>query len=198
MEVKILALGSSITKGYGNNDISFVEMLNDYKDEEISFDVKKEAINGTTLANLNAKSYLSRLRNYSYDDLKKYDYVLIQLSTNDIFRIFRKHNKNPEKTTIGAIEVIFDYLRENFSGQIIFYTCFMKRNSRYENLINSLKTLQNLHIFQIFDFYNDNQMLNSDFKNIMSDNIHPNENGYKIMTKKMVEFFKIDQNQNKI
>lgn len=198
MEVKILALGSSITKGYGNNDISFVEMLNDYKDEEISFDVKKEAINGTTLANLNAKSYLSRLRNYSYDDLKKYDYVLIQLSTNDIFRIFRKHNKNPEKTTIGAIEVIFDYLRENFSGQIIFYTCFMKRNSRYENLINSLKTLQNLHIFQIFDFYNDNEMLNSDFKNIMSDNIHPNENGYKIMTKKMVEFFKIDQNQNKI
>lgn len=198
MEVKILALGSSITKGYGNHDVSFVEMLNDYKDEDISFDVKKEAINGTTLANLNAKSYLSRLRNYSYDDLKKYDYVLIQLSTNDIFRIFRKHNKNPEKTTIGAIEVIFDYLRENFSGQIIFYTCFMKRNSRYENLINSLKTLQNLHIFQIFDFYNDNQMLNSDFKNIMSDNIHPNENGYKIMTKKMVEFFKIDQNQNKI
>ena len=198
MKIKILALGSSITKGYGNNDISFVEMLNDYKDEEISFDVKKEAINGTTLANLNAKSYLARLRNYSYDDLKKYDYVLIQLSTNDIFRIFRKHNKNPEKTTIGAIEVIFDYLRENFSGKIIFYTCFMKRNSRYENLINSLKTLQNLHIFQIFDFYNDNEMLNSDFKNIMSDNIHPNENGYKIMTKKIVEFFKIDQNQNKI
>ena len=198
MEVKILALGSSITKGYGNNDISFVEMLNDYKDEEISFDVKKEAINGTTLANLNAKSYLSRLRNYSYDDLKKYDYVLIQLSTNDIFRIFRKHNKKKKKTTIGAIEVIFFFFLENISGQIIFYTCFMKRNSRYEKIINSLKTLQNLHIFQIFDFYNDNQMLNSDFKNIMSDNIHPNENGYKIMTKKMVEFFKIDQNQNKI
>lgn len=190
MEIKILALGSSITKGYGNHDVSFVEMLNEYQDGVISFSVKKEAINGTTLANLNPKSYLARLRNYSSDDLKEYDYVLIQLSTNDIFKLFRKHNKNPEKTTLGAIEAIFSYLKENFSGKIIFYTCFMKRNLPYENLINSLKTLQNSHIFQILDFYYDEKMLNCEFKNIMSDNIHPNENGYKIMTQLMIEFFK--------
>lgn len=193
MEIKILALGSSITKGYGNHDVSFVEMLNDYKDEEISFRVKKEAINGTTLANLNSKSYLARLRNYSSDDLKEYDYVLIQLSTNDIFKFFWKNNKNREKTTLGAIEAIFEYLKENFKGRIIFYTCFMKRNSRYENLINSLKTLQNSYIFEILDFYNDEKMLNSEFNNIMSDNIHPNENGYKIMTQEMIEFFKTIQ-----
>lgn len=193
MEIKILALGSSITKGYGNHDVSFVEMLNDYKDEEISFRVKKEAINGTTLANLNSKSYLARLRDYSSDGLKEYDYVLIQLSTNDIFKFFRKNNKNPEKTTLGAIEAIFEYLKENFKGRIIFYTCFMKRNSRYENLINSLKTLQNSYIFEILDFYNDEKMLNSEFNNIMSDNIHPNENGYKIMTQEMIEFFKTIQ-----
>ena len=190
MEIKILALGSSITKGYGNHDVSFVEMLNYYKDEEISFRVKKEAINGTTLANLNSKSYLARLRNYSSGDLKEYDYVLIQLSTNDIFKFFRKNNKNPEKTTLGAIEAIFEYLKENFKGRIIFYTCYMKRNSRYENLINSLKTLQNSYIFEILDFYNDEKMLNFEFNNIMSDNIHPNENGYKIMTQEMIEFFK--------
>ena len=50
-EIKILALGSSITRGYGNHDISFVEMLNDVKDKDVKFNVYKEAINGTTLAN---------------------------------------------------------------------------------------------------------------------------------------------------
>ena len=43
MEIKILALGSSITKGYGNHDVSFVEMLNEYQDGVISFSVKKRS-----------------------------------------------------------------------------------------------------------------------------------------------------------
>ena len=61
-EIKILALGSSITRGYGNHDISFVEMLNDVKDEDIRFNVYKEAINGTTLANRKDFSKIKKIR----------------------------------------------------------------------------------------------------------------------------------------
>lgn len=89
-EIKILALGSSITRGYGNHDISFVEMLNDVKDKDVRFNVYKEAINGTTLANRKDNSYLARLRKLDLTLLKTFDYVLAQLSTNDLHLLKRQ------------------------------------------------------------------------------------------------------------
>ena len=75
-EIKILALGSSITRGYGNHDISFVEMLNEIKDEGIKFNVYKEAINGTTLANRKDNSYLARLRKLDLTLLKTFQLTI--------------------------------------------------------------------------------------------------------------------------
>ena len=34
-EIKIFALGSSVTKGYANNDISFVDKLNERKEQKL-------------------------------------------------------------------------------------------------------------------------------------------------------------------
>ena len=89
-EIKIPALGSSITRGYGNHDITFVEMLNDVKDKDVRFNVYKEAINGTTLANRKDNSYLARLRKLDLTLLKTFDYVLAQLSTNDLHLLKRQ------------------------------------------------------------------------------------------------------------
>ena len=189
-EIKILALGSSITRGYGNHDISFVEMLNDVKDEDIRFNVYKEAINGTTLANRKDNSYLARLRKLDLTLLKTFDYVLVQLSTNDLHLLKNRLDLNDEKTTFGAIIEIIKYIKENTDAKTIFYTCFAKRNKKYENMIETLKTIKENCGFSIIDFYENEEMRKAKFRLIMSDNIHPNKEGYIIMSEYLVEHFK--------
>ena len=193
-EIKILALGSSITRGYGNHDISFVEMLNDVKDEDIRFNVYKEAINGTTLANRKDNSYLARLRKLDLTLLKTFDYVLVQLSTNDLHLLKNRLDLNDEKTTFGAIIEIIKYIKENTDAKTIFYTCFAKRNKKYENMIETLKTIKENCGFSIIDFYENEEMRKAKFRLIMSDNIHPNKEGYIIMSKHLAKYFKADIN----
>lgn len=193
-EIKILALGSSITRGYGNHDISFVEMLNEIKDEGIKFNVYKEAINGTTLANRKDNSYLARLRKLDLTLLKTFDYVLVQLSTNDLHLLKNRLDLNDEKTTFGAIIEIIKYIKENTNAKTIFYTCFTKRNKKYENMIETLKTIKENCGFSIIDFYENEEMRKAKFRLIMSDNIHPNKEGYIIMSKYLAKYFKADIN----
>lgn len=189
-EIKILALGSSITRGYGNNDISFVEMLNDVKDKDVKFNVYKEAINGTTLANRKDNSYLARLRKLDLIFLKTFDYVLVQLSTNDLHLLKNRLDLNDEKTTFGAIIEFIKYIKENTDAKTIFYTCFIKQNKKYENMIETLKVIKDNSDFSIIDFYGNEEMRKAKFRLIMSDNIHPNKEGYIIMSKYLVEYFK--------
>ena len=193
-EIKILALGSSITRGYGNHDISFVEMLNDVKDEYVKFNVYKEAINGTTLANRKDNSYLARLRKLDLTLLKTFDYVLVQLSTNDLHLLKNRLDLNDEKTTFGAIIEIIKYIKENTDAKTIFYTCFAKRNKKYENMIETLKTIKENCGFSIIDFYENEEMRKAKFRLIMSDNIYPNKEGYIIMSKYLAKYFKADIN----
>ena len=188
-EIKILALGSSITRGYGNHDVSFVEMLNDYKNENIKFIVHKEAINGTTLANRKEDSYLARLRKLDLTLLKSFDYVLVQLPTNDLHLLNNKFDLKDERTTFGAILNIVKHVKENSNAKIIFYTCFMKENKKYEKMIEKLSEI-NDNLFDAIDFYSNQEMKETNFKDIMSDKIHPNEKGYIIMSKYLVDYFK--------
>ena len=189
-EIKILALGSSITRGYGNHDISFVEMLNEIKDEDTKFNVYKEAISGTTLANRKDNSYLARLRKLDLTLLKTFDYVLVQLSTNDLHLLKNRLDLNDEKTTFGAIIEFIKYIKENTDAKTIFYTCFIKQNKKYENMIETLKVIKDNSDFSIIDFYGNEEMRKAKFRLIMSDNIHPNKEGYIIMSKYLVEYFK--------
>ena len=91
-KINILALGSSITKGYGNFNVSYVEMLNEYNDETVKFEVYKEAVNGTCLANRKADSYLARVKKIDLNILKTFNYALIQLSTNDLHLFNNKYD----------------------------------------------------------------------------------------------------------
>ena len=70
-------LGSSVTKGFGSLDVSFVEFLA----KENGFTYTKEAVNGTTLVNDKKDSYVNRL--YELDKNESYDCFVIQLSTNE-------------------------------------------------------------------------------------------------------------------
>lgn len=189
-KINILALGSSITKGYGNFNVSYVEMLNEYNDETVKFEVYKEAVNGTCLANRKADSYLARVKKIDLNILKTFNYALIQLSTNDLHLFNNKYDLDNERTTFGAIVNIIEYLRKNSEAKIVFYTCFTKINNKYESIIEKLKSLAAIYHFDVIDFYNDANMRSAIFKKIMSDGIHPNKEGYILMTKELIEYFK--------
>ena len=97
---------------------------------------------------------------------------------------------NDEKTTFGAIIEFIKYIKENTDAKTIFYTCFIKQNKKYENMIETLKVIKDNSDFSIIDFYGNEEMRKAKFRLIMSDNIHPNKEGYIIMSKYLVEYFK--------
>ena len=80
MELKnktILFLGSSVTYGSAAGGVSFVELMRD----RCGIRCIKEAVSGTTLADINEGSYVSRLK--TVDKSEKVDLFICQLSTND-------------------------------------------------------------------------------------------------------------------
>ena len=189
-EIKIFALGSSVTKGYANNDISFVEMLNQRRDQNITFKVIKEAINGTTLANRSKDSYLARLLSFNKDTLKDMDYILVQLSTNDLYLKDNDFDSTDENSTFGAIISLINYVKKNFKAKIVFYTCFIKENKYYEKMILKLNELSKTYDFKIVDFYFDKTLRNSEFDSLMADSIHPNDKCYEYMSDVFARYFK--------
>ena len=189
-EIKIFALGSSVTKGYANNDISFVEMLNQRRDQNITFKVIKEAVNGTTLANRSKDSYLARLLSFNKDILKDMDYILVQLSTNDLYLKDNDFDSTDENSTFGAIISLINYINKNFKAKIVFYTCFIKENKYYEKMILKLNELSKTYDFKIVDFYFDKTLRNSEFDSLMADSIHPNDKCYEYMSDVFARYFK--------
>lgn len=188
-KIKILAIGSSVTRGYATNGYSFVDMLNEYDDNEYYFEVIKEAIDGTTLANIDKDSYVARLRKYSLDELKSFDYILVQLSTNDLSRVKKEDDVNDETTTLGAINEFLKLDKSFNEPKIIFYTCFKDRDKSYEKRIESLKNLLEKDSLGFIDFYYDENFINQDFNFVMQDPVHPNINGYKFLTEKFAKAF---------
>ena len=195
-EIKIFALGSSVTKGYANNDISFVDKLNERKEQNITFKVIKEAVNGTTLANRSKDSYLARLLSFNKDILKDMDFILVQLSTNDLYLKDNDFDSSDEKSTFGAINYLVNYVKKNFKAKIVFYTCFIKENKDYEKMILKLKEISKNFNFEIVDFYFDKNLRNSKFDKLMADTIHPNDKCYEYMSDVFARYFeKSPQNQ---
>lgn len=73
----VIFLGSSVTYGSASGGISFADMMA----KELNFHCIKEAVSGTTLADLDETSYVSRLKRL--DPATKADLLICQLSTND-------------------------------------------------------------------------------------------------------------------
>ena len=76
----VLFLGSSVTYGAASGGVSFVE----FAAKKCGFNYVKEAVSGTTLADIDESSYVSRLKRI--DKKLKVDLVVCQLSTNDSYR----------------------------------------------------------------------------------------------------------------
>lgn len=184
---RICFLGSSVTKGYGSLDVSFVEFLA----KENGFTYTKEAVNGTTLVNDKKDSYVNRL--YNLDKNEKYDCFVVQLSTNDASK--RKElgdsSSFDDKTVAGAINTIISYVRENYHCPILFYTNPYYKNERYEMMVSLLHEIEKTGNVFVLDLYSDNESNDRLSQNrclYMVDDIHPTKAGYlELISPKMKE-----------
>ena len=180
----ICFLGSSVTRGYGSMDISFVELLA----KECSISYTKEAVNGTTLVNDKKDSYVSRL--YSIEKNNHFDAFVVQLSTNDVSKNkeLGDYKSCDDHTIAGAINTIINYVHDNFNSQILFYTNPDYQNERYEKMVELLLQISKEKNVYVLDLYHD-EKFNAEIKQkkslYMSDDIHPTKAGYHLISRKM-------------
>ena len=180
----VLFLGSSVTYGSASGGVSFADLMA----EACSLNPIKEAISGTTLADINDSSYVSRLKRV--DKSVKPDLFICQLSTNDI------HTKKglDVSDVEAAIRFITEYARSTFNCPIVFYTGTYFENERYSEMVKLLYALQKEYNFYILDLYNDEQMRSispEKYNEYMRDRIHPTLKGYaEWWTPKFIEFCK--------
>lgn len=182
MELKnknVLFLGSSVTYGSASGGISFADLMQ----KELGFNMIKEAVSGTTLADISEKSYVSRLKKV---DAECVDLFICQLSTNDASK------KLDYADTENAIRFIIEYVREKFACPVVFYTGTRYESERYAYLVEMLYRLKDEYGFYVLDLWNDEEMLAvtpQDYERFMKDKIHPNIVGYtEWWTPKFVSF----------
>ena len=166
----VLFLGSSVTYGAMSNGISFADIMA----ETCAVKMIKEAVSGTTLADIDESSYVARLK--KIDRNRKVDLFICQLSTNDAGRNI------PFQQTERALRFIIEYVKASFDCPIVFYTGTYFENKHYEQLVKILVSLQKEYDFYILNLWDDAEMLSvseTDYKKYMADSVHPTLIGYR-------------------
>ncbi len=166
----VLFLGSSVTFGSASGGISFADQMA----EICGLKMVKEALSGTTLADIDDGSYVARLK--KVDRTVKMDLVIVQLSTNDAGRGI------PLADTEAAIRFIADYVKATWGCPMVFYTGTYFDSKPYAAMVALLRRLAGEYGFAILDLWDDPSMRSvseADYKRYMSDPIHPNLTGYR-------------------
>lgn len=176
----VLFLGSSVTFGSASGGISFADVM----EEQCGLKMVKEALSGTTLADVDDGSYVARLK--KVDRRIKMDLVVVQLSTNDAGRGV------PLADTEAAIRFIADYVRTTWDCPLVFYTGTYFDSKPYAAMVDLLRVLAKEYGFSILDLWDDPAMRavsEADYKRYMADPVHPNLIGYREWwTPKFIEF----------
>lgn len=182
-------LGSSVTYGASACKESMTDFLAK-KDGAICI---KEAVSGTTLADVKEDSYVQRFNNYLLSDgcADHVDAFICQLSTNDrnmpeSFGTVSGENVREIDafdcaTTFGAIEYLIAKVEEVWGCPVLFYVN-PPLDENYETMVNGLEQIAQKWGIQIVDMYHD-----AEFNNLteeqgllyMADTIHPTRAGYR-------------------
>ena len=178
-------LGSSVTYGYGSEGVSFVDFLK----KTDGLNTVKEAVSGTTLADVKTNSYVARMKTIDKDI--KADFFMCQLSTNDatknlpLGQISDSFNIDDfdTQTITGATEYIIAYAKETWNCPVIFYTQTRYDSDAYAKMVEMIIELEKKWDITVIDFWNNEKINNvtDDEKSLyLVDNIHPTKAGYKI------------------
>lgn len=187
----IFWLGSSVTEGASSGKESMVDFIA-RKHGAVCI---KEAVSGTTLADVMDRSYVNRLNKYLASDerVEHLDAFVCQLSTNDKgmtdgFGIVTPNDVcDPSAfdtaTTFGAVEYIIATVTDNWGCPIFFYSNPPMGDENYGVMVDALEKIADKWDVTIIDMYRDQE-----FNNIteeeqllyMADKIHPTKAGYRI------------------
>lgn len=180
----VIFLGSSVTFGYGSMGTSFV----DYLEKADGICAVKEAVSGTTLADIKDSSYVSRMK--TIDKNIKADAFVCQLSTNDATKelplgeVTEGYDLNnfDTRTIAGAIEYIIAYAKDTWNCPVVFYTQAKYDSDHYAKMVDLLLEIKNKWQITVIDFWNDeeiNNLTEEERKLYLVDHIHPTKAGYK-------------------
>ena len=179
----VLFLGSSVTYGACSGGYSFVEALA----ERTGLIPVKEAVSGTTLADVDDASYIARM--LRLPDKLRPDLFLCQLSTNDATRALPLGAISPgrsladfdPRTVTGALETIIVHAMTAWRCPVLFYTGTRYDSPAYERMVERLLALGEKWPIAILDLWHDPAMLAvspEDYARYMHDPIHPTREGY--------------------
>ena len=180
---RILFLGSSVTYGARSGGRSFADDLAIRN----GFICVKEAVSGTTLADVERASYVQRLI-HNVDRTQKYDLLICQLSTNDATKglplgKIAEDDFEPShfaiSTILGAMEYIIAWTKENLHCPVAFYTGTKYDSAQYEAMVEALLKLRGKWGVGVIDLWHG---LNTDIPEYdlyMADPIHPTRAGYR-------------------
>lgn len=175
----VIFLGSSVTYGSAAGGISFAELIA----ARTGCKMIKEAVSGTTLADLDESSYVSRMKTISAE---KADLLVCQLSTNDATRGLPLGEitsvETDEKTVIGAINAIVRFAKEKWNCPVAFYTNPQYESAAYEKMVGALLVLAPKLGVTVIDLWNDdafNEITEAQRALWMADVIHPTLAGYR-------------------
>jgi len=184
----ILWVGSSVVEGNMAKRDSMVEFIAALD----GANCVKDSISGTTIAYQDESSYVYRMQQHGADE--KYDAVVIQLSTNDagqgsvIGELSDSFNKADfdQNTVIGAMEIMFAHVRENWGDIPVFYFTVPSYNNErleenYGPLIEATKKVCEKWNADVLDLW-----YNEEFNNVtaeqwsywMANASHPMRAGY--------------------
>lgn len=188
MELKnktLVFLGSSVTYGSAAGGFSMCEYLS----ETTGANVVKWAVSGTTLADTDETSYVSRMIS-EMESQDKCDCFIVQLSTNDAGRgcdlgVISDSFDRAEfdrTTTLGAIEFIISAAREKWGCPISFYTGTYFDRPHYQIMVDKLHEISKKWNIGVIDLWNDSEMRAvsaEDYAVFMNDPVHPTKIGYE-------------------
>ncbi len=178
---KILFLGSSVTYGWASDGVSFVDIIG----QRCGCECIKEAVSGTTIADIGNTSYLSRL--LALDRGISPDLFVCQLGTNDATRNI------PIDEIEDAMRRIIEFARETYGCPIVFYTNTYYDSEAYERMIELLFALGREYGIYVLDLFWDEEMRGvseEDYRRFMKDRIHPTREGYEEWwTPRFLRFF---------
>ncbi len=179
----VLFLGSSVTYGYASMGESFA----DYLAATDGIICRKEAVSGTTLADLSGNSYVSRLQ--KTESSVRPDVFVCQLSTNDATKNIPLGSISDTtdaasfdtSTVAGAIEFIISYVRQTWDCPVVFYTQAKYDSAAYADMVDLLATIAAKWDITVLDLWNNeevNAITQEQRELYLVDTIHPTKAGY--------------------
>lgn len=203
---KVLCIGDSMT--YLDNKEIRVGKIIGYQQvfRNEGAVVDSYGISGATFKQY-SKEMSKREHGSLYDDVvlkkkanvKDHDYITIFAGTNDIssnFIIGDHSTLDNPKTTLGAFNLLLNYLKEQTNARIIvfspIYTSNLKERPKedMEKLVKELRYVAELNQIEFIDIYHNFEINQKTSEKYLYDKLHPNNKGMVLIGEEMVDVIK--------